>query len=107
MKQIAMAIVTTVLSGLMMICVIFFILPPVLGPILIGIVHLPWPLDDVAWLVVVFPLVVLAPPALWFGIYWLVSERRRMRMSLIEAKTRASATASDTNTAFGCCEIWS
>jgi hypothetical protein len=73
MRQVAMIFATTVLSGLVLIGVIFFIAPPVLGPVLVAIARLPSPFGEIAWVAVLFPLGVMGPPILWFGIYRIVS----------------------------------
>jgi hypothetical protein len=72
-RQIAMIFVTTVLSGLVLIGVIFFIAPPILGPVLVAITRLPSPFGEIVWIAVLFPLGVIAPPIIWLGIYRLLS----------------------------------
>lgn len=72
MRQVAMIFATTVFSGLVLIGVIFFIAPPILGPVLAAIARLPSPFVEIAWLAVLFPLGVMGPPILWFGIYRMV-----------------------------------
>ena len=73
MRQVAMIFATTVLSGLVLIGAIFFIAPPVFGPVLVAIARLPSPFGEIAWVAVLFPLGVMGPPILWFGIYRIVS----------------------------------
>jgi len=71
MREVAMILTTTVLSGLVLIGVMFFVAPPVLGPVLVAIARLPSPFGEVAW--VALPLGVIGPPILWYGIYRIVS----------------------------------
>jgi hypothetical protein len=73
MRQIAMILPTTVLSGLVLIGLMFFVAPPVLGPVLVAIARLPSPFGEITWIAVLFPLGVIGPPILWFGIYRIVS----------------------------------
>ncbi len=73
MREVAMILTTTVLSGLVLIGVMFFVAPPVLGPVLVAIARLPSPFAEVAWVEVLFPLGVIGPPILWYGIYRIVS----------------------------------
>jgi hypothetical protein len=72
MRQVAMIFTTTVLSGLALMGLIFFIAPPVLGPVLVAIARLPSPFGEIAWVAVLFPLGVIGPPILWIGIYRIV-----------------------------------
>ena len=73
MRQAAIISATTVLSGLALIALILFIAPLVLGPVLVAIARLPSPFGEIAWVAVFFPLGVMGPPILWFGIYRIVS----------------------------------
>ena len=73
MRQAVMIFATTVLSGLVLIGLMFFVAPPVLGPVLVAIARLPSPFGEIAWVAVLFPLGVMGPPILWFGTYWIVS----------------------------------
>ena len=59
MRQVAIIFVTTVLSGLVLIALILFIAPPVLGPVLLAIARLPSPFGEIAWVAVLFPLGVM------------------------------------------------
>jgi hypothetical protein len=51
----------------------FFVAPPVLGPVLVAIARLPSPFGEIGWVAVLFPLGVMGPPILWFAIYRIVS----------------------------------
>jgi cytochrome b subunit of formate dehydrogenase len=73
MRQVAIIFATTVLSGLVLIALFLLIAPPVLGPVLVAIGRLPSPFGGIAWVAVLFPIGVIGPPILWFGIYRIVS----------------------------------
>jgi hypothetical protein len=73
MREVAMIFTTTVLSGLALIGLIFFVAAPVLGPVLVAIARLPSPFGEIAWVAVLFPLGTIGPPILWVGMYRIIS----------------------------------